>query len=87
MTKNVVSACLSGGRIILACRDEKKALKARKDIILQSGNTDIHFRHLDLASLKSVRSFAERINSGRFFYAKDISLYTSSYNLVVVLYC
>ncbi|XP_071832275.1 retinol dehydrogenase 13-like isoform X2 [Apostichopus japonicus] len=52
-----------GGRIILACRDEKKALKARKDIILQSGNTDIHFRHLDLASLKSVRSFAERINS------------------------
>lgn len=61
--------CLSvsptGGRIILACRDEKKANQARKDIILQSGNTDVHYRHLDLASLKSVRRFAQRINEGR----------------------
>lgn len=51
-----------GGRIILACRDEKKANQARKDIILQSGNTDVHYRHLDLASLKSVRRFAQHIN-------------------------
>ncbi|XP_072032355.1 retinol dehydrogenase 13-like [Amphiura filiformis] len=51
-----------GAKVILACRDEKKALKARKEIITESGNPRVVFRKLDLASLKSIRDFASEID-------------------------
>ncbi|XP_026152499.1 dehydrogenase/reductase SDR family member 13b.1 isoform X2 [Mastacembelus armatus] len=46
-------------RVILACRNKKKAEAAAFDIRRESGNNQVVFMHLDLASLKSVRSFAE----------------------------
>ena len=51
-----------GARIIIACRDLEKA-KAAADLITNvTGSKDVTIKHLDLASLKSVRSFAEDIN-------------------------
>nr|XP_054758559.1 retinol dehydrogenase 13-like [Lytechinus pictus] len=52
-----------GGKIILACRDIKKAEKAREEIVASSGNTDVKVLQLDLASLSSIRQFADQISS------------------------
>ncbi|XP_071801425.1 retinol dehydrogenase 13-like [Asterias amurensis] len=52
-----------GGHVILACRDEKKAEKARREIVDDTGNQDVVVRKLDLASLKSIREFAQQINA------------------------
>ncbi|XP_038075696.1 retinol dehydrogenase 13-like [Patiria miniata] len=51
-----------GGHIILACRNEDKAEKAKKEIIEETGNKDVVVRKLDLASLQSIRQFAKQIN-------------------------
>ena len=51
-----------GARVIIACRDLKKAQEAAEEIIKKSGNGNIVVEKLDLASLESVRSFAETIN-------------------------
>ncbi|XP_013882974.1 dehydrogenase/reductase SDR family member 13 [Austrofundulus limnaeus] len=48
-----------GARVILACRSRKRAEAAVLDIRRESGNNQVLFMQLDLASLKSVRSFAE----------------------------
>ncbi|XP_059046021.1 retinol dehydrogenase 12-like [Achroia grisella] len=50
-----------GARVILACRNEQRGLTAQNNIIADTGNQDIHYRQLDLASLSSVRNFAEDI--------------------------
>lgn len=47
-----------GLEVILACRDMKKAEKARDYIVKESGNDKIKCMQLDLASFKSIRSFA-----------------------------
>lgn len=48
-----------GARVILACRDESRAQTAVTHIQRETGNKEVMYMHLDLASLKSVRSFAE----------------------------
>ncbi|XP_028251362.1 dehydrogenase/reductase SDR family member 13-like [Parambassis ranga] len=48
-----------GARVILACRDRRRAEAAVQEIIQETGNQQVVFMQLDLASLKSVRSFAE----------------------------
>ncbi|XP_035478516.1 dehydrogenase/reductase SDR family member 13-like isoform X1 [Scophthalmus maximus] len=48
-----------GARVILACRNKEKAEVAAFDIRRESGNNQVVFMQLDLASLKSVHSFAE----------------------------
>ncbi|XP_017277488.1 dehydrogenase/reductase SDR family member 13 [Kryptolebias marmoratus] len=48
-----------GARVILACRSKERAEAAAFDIRRESGNNQVLFMQLDLASLKSVRSFAE----------------------------
>ncbi|XP_069022627.1 dehydrogenase/reductase SDR family member 13-like isoform X1 [Embiotoca jacksoni] len=47
-----------GARVILACRNKERAEAAVYDIRRESGNNQVVFMQLDLASLKSVRSFA-----------------------------
>lgn len=51
-----------GARIIMACRDLKKADEAANKIKLITGNNKIEVESLDLADLESVRNFADRIN-------------------------
>uniref|UniRef100_A0AAQ5ZHH1 Dehydrogenase/reductase (SDR family) member 13a, duplicate 3 n=1 Tax=Amphiprion ocellaris TaxID=80972 RepID=A0AAQ5ZHH1_AMPOC len=48
-----------GARVILACRSKERAEAAAFDIRRESGNSQVVFMQLDLASLKSVRSFAK----------------------------
>ncbi|XP_028994436.1 dehydrogenase/reductase SDR family member 13-like [Betta splendens] len=48
-----------GARVVLACRNRDKAQSAIADIEQETGSTDVVYMHLDLASLKSVRCFAE----------------------------
>ncbi|XP_018603960.2 dehydrogenase/reductase SDR family member 13-like [Scleropages formosus] len=48
-----------GARVILACRNKQRAEAAVCDIIKESGSNQVVYMQLDLASLQSVRSFAE----------------------------
>ncbi|XP_051963099.1 dehydrogenase/reductase SDR family member 13-like [Xyrauchen texanus] len=48
-----------GARVILACRNHQRAEAAVYDIRRESGNSEVLYMHLDLASLKSVHNFAE----------------------------
>ena len=50
-------------RVIIACRSEEKGKKAEVDIRRESGNSDVHFRKLDLASFESIRNFAKEVLS------------------------
>ena len=51
-----------GARVIMACRDLTKGAAALKYIVERTGNTKVTLRELDLASIKSIRKFAEDIN-------------------------
>lgn len=46
-------------RVILACRNEEKAARAKEDIISATGNGQTDAMKLDTSSLASVRAFAE----------------------------
>ncbi|XP_033504021.1 retinol dehydrogenase 14b [Epinephelus lanceolatus] len=50
-------------RVIMACRDRRSAEEAAKDIQRQAGpeQGEVVIKHLDLASLRSVRTFCEEI--------------------------
>lgn len=48
-------------RVILACRDQKKAEAARSEIVAQTGNTNVSVGIVDLRYLHSVRAFAKEI--------------------------
>ncbi|XP_070587451.1 dehydrogenase/reductase SDR family member 13-like [Erythrolamprus reginae] len=48
-----------GARVILACRDQARGESAMHDIRRESGNSEVILMILDLASLNSVRSFAQ----------------------------
>ncbi|CAF0723049.1 unnamed protein product [Brachionus calyciflorus] len=52
-----------GARVILACRDTKKAEKAAKQIVDLTGNQNVQVESIDLADLDTVRSFAKKMNS------------------------
>ncbi|KAJ8398457.1 hypothetical protein AAFF_G00427120 [Aldrovandia affinis] len=48
-----------GARVVMACRDLTRGEKAAGDIRQSTGNGSVVVRHLDLASLYSVRQFAK----------------------------
>ncbi|CAG9795086.1 unnamed protein product [Diatraea saccharalis] len=50
-----------GAKVILGCRSVQRGTSARDKIIAETGNSDVHFRQLDLASFKSIREFADDI--------------------------
>lgn len=64
---SVLVALSSGARIIMACRDMEKANAALKEVIEASGNQNVVTSRLDLADTKSIREFAEKINTGEIF--------------------
>ena len=49
----------------MACRNMEKCEKVRKEFIEATFNRQIVCKHLDLASLDSVRSFAKDISDSR----------------------
>ena len=52
-----------GAKVVIACRSMERGNKALKEIREASGSEKVHLKRLDLASLKSIRSFAEEINA------------------------
>ena len=50
-------------RIVMACRSPERAETAKKRMISETGSRDIVTMPLDLASLSSVRSFAEQLKA------------------------
>lgn len=48
-----------GAKLILATRNETRGKRARDMIIELTGNKDVHYRYLDLASFKSIKQFVE----------------------------
>ena len=50
-----------GGRVIIACRDGAKAAAAVADIRKETGNEEVLYKKLDLASTDSIRQFAGEI--------------------------
>ncbi|CAH1374882.1 hypothetical protein MTP99_016245 [Tenebrio molitor] len=51
-----------GARVILACRNYKKAEAARRDIIKMTDNPNVFVKIVDMSSFESVRAFAQEIN-------------------------
>lgn len=45
----------------MACRNIEKAEEARLDVVRESGSSNVLVKKLDLASMKSIREFAEDI--------------------------
>jgi NAD(P)-dependent dehydrogenase (short-subunit alcohol dehydrogenase family) len=48
-----------GATVVIACRDVEKGKAALDECTAKTGSKDVHVMQLDLASLKSVRTFAE----------------------------
>uniref|UniRef100_A0A3B4A5N8 Uncharacterized protein n=1 Tax=Periophthalmus magnuspinnatus TaxID=409849 RepID=A0A3B4A5N8_9GOBI len=57
--RTAVDLAKRGARVIMACRSRERGEAAMLDVKTESGSSDVVFMPLDLASLKSVRSFAE----------------------------
>lgn len=53
---------LIGAKVILACRDVMRAERAATDIMKKSNNQNVVVKIVDLASLDSIRKFADNIN-------------------------
>ncbi|KAI1896932.1 hypothetical protein AGOR_G00099970 [Albula goreensis] len=51
-----------GGRIIMGCRDMEKCEAATREIRGETLNSQVYARHIDLASIKSIREFANWVN-------------------------
>ncbi|XP_022258178.1 retinol dehydrogenase 13-like [Limulus polyphemus] len=56
-----------GAKVIMACRDINKCDKSRQEIVLDSNNGQVYCYKLDLASLRSVRKFAEEVDTKNSF--------------------
>ncbi len=59
----MVVAKRAGWHVVLACRNREKALVAIDKIRHINPSASLEFRHLDLSSLASVRTFAEAISA------------------------
>lgn len=51
----------TSARVILACRDVNKGERAAAEVRQRTGNGNVVFRQLDLASISSIRQFAAKI--------------------------
>lgn len=50
---------ITGARVVMACRDLIRAESAAEEIRTSTGNGNVVVRHLDLASLHSIRQFTK----------------------------
>ncbi|CAG4934098.1 unnamed protein product [Colias eurytheme] len=48
-------------KVIIACPFEDEGIKARQKILEHSRNSEVIYKHLDLASLESIRQFADEV--------------------------
>jgi NAD(P)-dependent dehydrogenase (short-subunit alcohol dehydrogenase family) len=50
-----------GAKVYVACRDQEKALNAIERMKADGGTGELVYEHLDLASLSSVKAFADKV--------------------------
>lgn len=55
----ISSVCIQGARVVMACRDLRRADMAVQEIRRATGNGNVVIRHLNLASLYSIHEFAK----------------------------
>lgn len=53
--------CVTGARVILACRDLVRGNEAAEEVRKMSGNENVIFKKMDLASLRSVEQLASDV--------------------------
>ncbi|XP_028313609.1 retinol dehydrogenase 14 [Gouania willdenowi] len=58
--ETAIALARRGARVIIACRDSDKAVKAVRDIKLKSHSLNVLHMELDLANLRSVKDFCTR---------------------------
>ncbi|CRK88329.1 CLUMA_CG002108, isoform A [Clunio marinus] len=51
-----------GGKIYMACRNQNKGIEAVNEVKAASGNDNVFFLQLDLASLESIREFSKKFH-------------------------
>ncbi len=54
-----------GATVHLLCRDSRRGREARDGLVAQTGNEAIHAHEVDLASIRSIRSFARALEESR----------------------
>ena len=59
--ETAVDLAKRGAKVIIGCRNLKRADVALEEIRQESGNTDVHLKEIDLSSLSSVNKFAKEI--------------------------
>jgi WW domain-containing oxidoreductase len=64
-----------GATVILACRNLEAANKCVKVILEERPSAKLEVMHLNLASLKSVRMFAEEYRSKKWYAGKKRQVY------------
>ena len=60
--ETAVDLAKRGARVIIACRNETKGLRAERQIRDEAKSENVFYQHLDLSSLNSVREFSQHIN-------------------------
>ena len=51
-----------GARVIMACRDIQSCIETKDEIVKETFNKNVECMYCDLASLKSIKEFTEKIN-------------------------
>ena len=65
MLKNVDMFLCWGARVLMGCRNMALCETVRASIIEETYNRNVHCHRLDLASLASIREFANTVNSSK----------------------
>jgi len=63
--ENALELARAGGDVIIAGRNSKKGAEAVARILSETSLASVRFEQLDLASLKSIKAFAERLKQSR----------------------
>nr|CDP98401.1 BMA-DHS-24 [Brugia malayi] len=52
-------------KVIMACRNNRKCIEARRNLVIATKNMEIYCRRLNLEDFDSVREFALKLNTGK----------------------
>lgn len=61
----ILYTCISGARVILACRNETAGRAAAEEIRKETSNINVVFMKLNLSSFKSIRDLVEKFNESK----------------------
>ncbi|TFH21604.1 MAG: SDR family NAD(P)-dependent oxidoreductase [Bacteroidia bacterium] len=75
-----LALALKGAKVIMACRSLEKGEMARQKILTMDPEVELEVWHLDLASLHSVRTFAEKFHA----YSNRLDLLINNAGLMAI---